>query len=223
MKKLIVLLLPLLFFACRKESGTISNTTNNNGGASNLGTTRPEPVYLWPLKQDNQWNYRSVIYQSNAIDTASTWDFSIKVSGPQYINSGVYFTYQTANDGEMVIGNVDTTAVVMGSIYGPYQVFYKRVTNQPEVLRSRTEVSPMGDAFTYTTIAYPGTATVDSFQNCIRTDDLVLDSSSDTLQRDVYYLKPGIGFVQSTRYGQIQGTGEMRRVSRQQLISYKLN
>jgi hypothetical protein len=220
MKTLILITLPLLLFACRKES----NTTDLGSTGNNTTNSKSEPAYLWPLKQGNRWNYKAVIYQTNGEDTANTYDFSMKLQGPETLNDQIYYTYyDSIAHGPAVIRNVDTTAVIMGREIGPYQIFYKKVKNQ-EVLRSRTELSPADITFTYMTIAYPGTATVDSFENCIRTDEITLDSyNNDTSRHDIYYLKPGIGFVQSTSYVRILGSGEMRRISRVQLMSYKLN
>jgi len=193
--KLIVLILPLSIYllACTKE-----NNTNNP-------TDTPDKNLI-PLKEGNNWNYLYYNYDDNGnLQGTTHWFDSIVSTIPHDGN-----TYYAAR---WNIRNVDTNTVEVKRDNGRIEIFFKRVFTDSTVIYTDT-LSPF-DNTVRKLVAYATPVNILGY-SCIK-NEVVTTTMGVTVEKNVTYIKPGIGIVRYEFY-----YGNTNLIDRFDLVSYSL-
>lgn len=197
--KLILLVLPLSIYllSCAKDSPGLNNTGNPT---DTLGS------YLIPLKKGNSWNYLYYYYDSNGdLEGTTHWLDEIWSTTTYYGN-----TYYEAR---WNIRNLDSNTVEVMRSNGKAEVFFKRVFTDSTVIYADTLSSI--DTTVRKLVAYSTPVDILGY-SCIK-NEVVTTIMGVTVEKNVTYIKPGIGIVRYEFY-----YGDSKLVDRFDLDSYSL-
>jgi hypothetical protein len=192
-----ILLLSIYLLSCTKDSPALNNTDNPN---DTLGK------YLIPLKEGNSWNYLYYYYDDNGnLQGTTNWSDNIASTIPY--NGNTYY------EARWNLRNVDTNTVEVKRDNGRIEVFFKRVFADSTVIYADT-LSNIDNTIRKL-VAYTTPVNILGY-SCIK-NEVVFTTMGVTVEKNVTYIKPGIGIVRYEFY-----YGDTNLVDRFDLVSYSL-
>jgi hypothetical protein len=219
-KKMKAHFLPFLFavlmVACSKSNNG-SSSNNNGGGGNNItgnsGTTaNGNGAGLWPLAQNNVWNYRLKTYNTTTGALLDSSDFTLTVTGTMSANGATYYKVVNSSNGSAQwLTNLNGTTV--GSIDSSngvnyYTAFVSSTGDSTKVLSTwsvsltNSNGGCLGSNHLYGNYADTTLIDLDGtvYSSSIKNDVVTYDCMGSKSTASAYFVKQGLGLVRLAGY-----------------------
>jgi hypothetical protein len=191
-----------IFFSCSKSS--------SSGGGGSTGT--PPTSSLFPLKLNNQWNYKLKDYDSATGLAIDSTNFTLTVVDSMITNGVTYYQLQNSlGTGSLWIANLTNTTLgsidsVGGITY--YTLFASGTGDSTQSISSwPVNVSSGGSSCVGAEklYAYYADTTLENldgtvYTNCIKNDAVVYNCSNAKYIAQVFFVKQGLGLARYAEY-----------------------